>query len=139
MTKPTMTSQWDPRNFKPLDMSEILGYPRQMPPKYEKWLPRFTGSDGERANYHMSDFWAFFQLHHISDDAEDLVMKLFSATLFGSAREWYDNLPDASITTMEQLEETFLKKWGIQLEYISVLLKRLEHIKKTENETLRYF
>jgi hypothetical protein len=47
MTKPTMTSQWDPGNFKPLDMSKIPGYPRQMPPKYEKWLPRFTGSDGE--------------------------------------------------------------------------------------------
>jgi hypothetical protein len=87
----------------------------------------------------MSDFWAFFQLHPISDDAEDLVMKLFSATLYGNAREWYDNLPNASITTMEQLEETFLKRWGIQLEDISVLLKRLEHIKQTEDETVRHF
>jgi hypothetical protein len=70
---------------------------------------------------------------------EDLVMKLFSATLHGNARKWYDNLPDASITTMGQLEETFLEKWGIQLEDISVLLKRLEDIKQTENETLRDF
>jgi hypothetical protein len=75
-----------PRNFKPLDMSKIPGYPRQMPPKYEKWLPRFTGSDGARVDYHMGDFWAFFQLHPISDDAEDLAMKLFSATLHGNAR-----------------------------------------------------
>jgi hypothetical protein len=101
MTKPNMTSQWDPRNFKPLDMSKISGYPRQMPSNYEKWIPRFTSSDGERADYHMSDLWAFFQLHPISDDAEDLVMKLFSATLYGNAREWYDNLPNANITTME--------------------------------------
>jgi hypothetical protein len=93
MTKPTMTSQWDPRNFTPLDMSKISGYPRQMTPKYEKWLPRFIGSDGERPDYHMSNFWAFFQLHPISDDAKDLVMKLFSATLHGNARRWYDNLP----------------------------------------------
>jgi hypothetical protein len=134
-----MTSQWDPRNFKPLDMSKILGYPRKMPPKYENWLPRFTGSDGERVDYHMHDFWAFFQFHPISDDAEDLAMKLFSATLHGNARRWYDNLPDASITTMEQLEETFLKRWGIQLEDIPILLKRLEHIKQTENETVRQF
>jgi hypothetical protein len=77
----------------------------------------------------MSNFWAFFQLHPISDDAEDLVMKLFSATLYGNAREWYDNLPNASITTMEQLEETFLKRWGIQLEDIQALLKRLEYAK----------
>jgi hypothetical protein len=131
MTKPTMTSQWDPRNFKPLDMSKIPGYPRQMPPKYEKWLPRFTGSDGERANNHMDNFWAFFQLHPISDDAEDLAMKLFSATLHGNARKWYDNLPDASITSMDQLEEIFLKKWGTKLEDIQMLLKRLDYIKQT--------
>jgi hypothetical protein len=139
MTKPTMTSQWDPGNFKPLDMSKILGYPRRMPPKYEKWLPRFTGSDGERVDYHMSDFWAFFQLHPISDDAEDLVMKLFSATLHGNARKWYDDLPVASITSMDQLEETFLKRWGMKLEDIQTLLKELEYAKQTENETVRDF
>jgi hypothetical protein len=63
----------------------------------------------------MDNFWDFFQLHPISDDAEDLAMKLFSTTLHGDARKWYDDLPDASITSMDQLEETFLKKWGIKL------------------------
>jgi hypothetical protein len=92
---------------------------------------------GREIDYHMSDFWDFFLFHPISDDAEDLAMKLFSATLHGNARKWYDNLPDASITTMEQLEETFLKRWGIQLEDIPVLLKILEHIKQTKNETVR--
>jgi hypothetical protein len=62
-------------------MSAIPGYPRQMPPKYEKWLPKFTGTDAISAEEHMSNFWAFFQLHPVSDDVEDLVMKLFSATL----------------------------------------------------------
>jgi hypothetical protein len=40
---------------------------------------------------------------------------------------------------MGQLEETFLEKWSIQLEDILVLLKRLEDVKQTENETLRDF
>jgi hypothetical protein len=66
-------------------------------------------------------------------------MKLFSITLHENAKKWYDNLPDASITTMGQLGETFLEKWGIRLEDISVLLKRLEDIKQTKNETLRDF
>jgi hypothetical protein len=127
MMKPTMTSQWDPGNFKPLDMSKILGYPKQMPPKYKKWLPRFTGSDGERPDYHMSNVWAFFQLHPISDDVEDLVMKLFFATLQGNARRWYGNLPATSITSMDQLEETFLMSWGMELEDIQLLLKGLEY------------
>jgi hypothetical protein len=69
-----------------------------MPPKYETLLPRFTSSDGERADYHMVDFWAFFQLHPISDDVEDLEMKILSTTLHGNARRWYDNLIAASIT-----------------------------------------
>jgi hypothetical protein len=106
-----------------------------MASKYEKWLPRFTGSDGERDDFHMSDFWAFFQLHPISDDVEDLVMKLFSATLYGNTREWYGNIPNASITVMEQLEETFLNNWGMKLENIQTLLKELEYAKKTKDET----
>ena len=87
----------------------------------------------------MNDFQAFFQLHPISDDVEDLAMKLFSATLHGNAREWYDDLLDASITSMNQLEETFLNRWGIKFEYIQTLLKILEHIKQTENENVREF
>jgi hypothetical protein len=110
-----------------------------MPPKYEKWLPRFTGSDGERADYHMVDFWSFFQLHPISDDAEDLVMKLFSATLHGNARKWYDNLPVASITSMDQLEVIFLRNWGMKLKDVQTLLKKLDCIRQTENETVRDF
>jgi hypothetical protein len=138
MTKPTMASQWDPRNFKPLNMSKISGYPRKMPLRYEKWLPRFTGSDEENVEDHMCDFWAFFQLHPISDDVEDLAMKLFSATLHENARRWYDALPDASITSMDQLEEVFLKRWNIK-EDPRVLLNKLNHIEKNENETVREF
>jgi hypothetical protein len=131
MTKPTMSSQWNLGNFKPLDMCKILGYPRQMPPRYEKWLPRFTGNDGVIAEDHMDNFWAFFQLHPISDDAEDLAMKLFSATLHGNGRKWYDGLHDVNITSMDQLEETFLKRWNIKIEDIHMLIKGLEHMKQT--------
>jgi hypothetical protein len=81
MTRQTMDSQWDPGNFKPLDMSKICGYPRQMPPRYKNWIPRFTGNDGVRVEDHMSNFWDLFQIHPISDDVEDLAMEIFSATL----------------------------------------------------------
>ena len=116
-----------------------MGYPRQMPLRYEKWLPRFTGNDEVIVEDHMDSFWAFFQLHPISDAAEDLAMKLLSATLHGNARKWYDNLLDASITSMGQLEETFLKKWNIKIEDICMLIKRLEYMKQTKNETVKEF
>jgi hypothetical protein len=113
MTKPTMTSQWDLGNYKPLDMRKIPGYPRQMPPISERWLPRFTGGNGKRADFHMDEFYSYFRLHPVDDDAEDVVMKLFSTTLRGNAKKWYDNLPNANITSMNQLEEIFLEEWGI--------------------------
>jgi hypothetical protein len=99
-----MASQWDPGNFKPLYMSEISGYLRKMPLKYENWLARFTINNGVIVKDHMDNFLSFFQLHPICYVAKDLVMKLFSTTLYGNARKWYDSLPDANITSMDQLE-----------------------------------
>jgi hypothetical protein len=84
MTKTTINSQWDLKNFKPLYMSKIQGHPRQIPSKY----------------YHMGDFWDFFQFHRINDDVEYLTMKLFSSTLHGNDSEWYDDIVDGSIKSM---------------------------------------
>jgi hypothetical protein len=63
--------------------------------------PYIHCSDGVRADNNMDDFGALFQLHHISDDVEDLEMKLFSATLHGNAREWYNDLSNANIKSMD--------------------------------------
>jgi len=134
-----MTSQWDLGNYKPLDMSKIPGYPRKMPLSYKNLLPRLFGLDGESPDYHMSKFWEFFQYRPVSDEAEDLVMKLFSASLHGGARRWYDNLPAASITSMDHFEEIFLAKWAMKLEDIKSLLKSLEGIKQIEPEVVRVF
>jgi hypothetical protein len=43
-------------------------------------------------------------------------MTLFSASLNGRARRWYDNLPVASITSMELFEKVFLAKWTMKIE-----------------------
>jgi hypothetical protein len=139
MTKPTMTSQWDPGSYRPLDMSKILGYPRKLPPSYEFLLPRFAGINGECLESHMRRFWNFFQSFPISDEVEDLVMKLFSASLHGEARRWYDNLPTASINSMELFEEVFLAKWTMKIEDIQSLLKELEGIRQKESEIVRTF
>jgi hypothetical protein len=87
----------------------------------------------------MDDFWAFFQLHPISDDVEYLAMKLFSVTLHGNARKRYDDLHDDIITSMDQLEEIFLEIWGIKLEDIHILIKILEYMKQTKNDIVKEF
>jgi hypothetical protein len=86
----------------------------------------------------MRNFWAFFQLHPISDDVEDLVMKLFSATLYDASRHWYLSLPDGSIKTMDRLKEAFLKRWSVK-EDPNILLTRLKKLAKYENESIRKF
>jgi hypothetical protein len=139
MTNPTMTSQWDPGSYRPLDMSEIPGYPREMPPRYEHFLPRFAGIDDECPKSHMRRFWKFFQHFPVDDEAEDLVMKLFSASLHGEARRWYDNLPAASINSMERFEELFIAKWTMEMEVVYSLLKDLEGIRQAESEVVRAF
>jgi hypothetical protein len=85
------------------------------------------------------NFWNLFLYYLVDDYAEDVVMKLFSATLCCNAKEWYDNLPEASITTMEQFEKNILERWGIQQEENPILLEELEHIRKNEDETVRDF
>jgi hypothetical protein len=82
MTKTTMASQWELDNFKPFNVSKILGYPQQIPARYENYLPRFIGGDVDSVEEHIhTNFWDFFQLHPISDEAEDMAMKLFPVTL----------------------------------------------------------
>jgi hypothetical protein len=43
------------------------------------------------------------------------------------------------ITSMDHLEESFLEKWGIKLEYIHMLIKILEYMKQNKNETVKEF
>jgi hypothetical protein len=139
MTKPTMTSQWDPGSYRPLDMSKIPGYPREMPPHYEEFLPCFAGIKRECPELHMMSFWNFFRRFPVDDEAEDLVMKLFSASLHGEARRWYDDLPAASIDSMEHFERVFLARWTLGMEDIQSLLEELESIKQTESEIVRSY
>jgi hypothetical protein len=136
MTKSTMTSQWDPGSYRPLDMSKIPGYPREMPPHYEESLPCFAGIKRECPEFHMMRFWNFFRRFPVDNEAEDLVMKLFSASLHGEARRWYDDLPAASIDSMEHFERVFLARWTLGMEDIQSLLEELEGIKQAESESI---
>jgi hypothetical protein len=139
MTNPTMTSQWDPGNYKPLDMRKIPGYPRKMPPHYEEFLPCFAGIKRECPELHMMRFWDFFRRFPVDNEAEDLVMKLFSASLRGEARRWYDDLPAASIDSMEHFERVFLARWTLGMDDIQSLLEELEGIKQAESEIVRAY
>jgi len=58
--------------------------------------------------------WDLFQFKPIDDEAKDLVIKIFMATLYDTTRIWYDGLPDKIINTIDQFEEIFMNIWGIE-------------------------
>jgi hypothetical protein len=62
----------------------------------------FFGNDVTIVEEHLRKFWAFFQLNLMSDDAEDVVMKLLSSTFVDDARRWYNGFPKKIIKTMDQ-------------------------------------
>jgi hypothetical protein len=51
-------------------------------------------------------------------------------------RRWYNGPPNASITSMDQLEEVFPKRWSVK-EVPNMLLTILNNITKDENEPVR--
>jgi hypothetical protein len=88
---------WTSNAFKHLDMFVIPGYPHNMPPKFEKWFPKFSGNDVTTVEEDLDNFWACFQLHPISDEEEDVVLRIFSATFVDDTRKWYNNISDKGI------------------------------------------
>jgi hypothetical protein len=79
--------------FKPLNMSEIWGYRHDMPEKFDKWLPKFPSNNVIVVENHVDTFYTCFQNHPLSNDDEEVVMKLFATSLVENARKCYNNLP----------------------------------------------
>jgi hypothetical protein len=60
---------------------------------------------------------------------EDVIMRLFSSSLIGDARSWYNNLPDKGIKTWQALQDAFIKRWEIKKDG-RLLLTQFSQIKK---------
>jgi hypothetical protein len=67
-----------------------------------------------------------------------VIMKLFSASLTGDARIWYNNLPNKSIKSWEDFENAFIRKWGDEKD-LTYLFSQYQEIQKHEEESVREF
>jgi hypothetical protein len=83
-----------------------------MPKGANSWLSKFFGSDDTKVDYHLSRFYDEYGAHEAKNQHSDMIMRLFSTSLVGKARAWYDNLPSKSIRIWEDFESDFMKKWG---------------------------
>lgn len=104
--------------YAPLDLPQPLS---AMPQDYLKVLPRFNGEDENTAQRHIETFYAFAK--NLNVEQLDVVLRLFVQSLDGEAINWFKALPNASITTQEELENSFTQKWGEQRDHEYFFIK----------------
>jgi hypothetical protein len=68
----------------------------------------------------------------------DVLMKLFVLSLEDDALHWFISFLDNSISTKDQLEDTFVERWEEKKDSRH-LLASLSGAKKNENETVEEF
>jgi hypothetical protein len=82
-----------PYRYKPLDLPLIL---HDLPVNYINNLPRFDGENGNiTAEKHIQSLEDFIDLFEVEDD--DVCIRMFALSLQGKAKNWFRNLPVASI------------------------------------------
>jgi hypothetical protein len=132
------TQPWVTNSYKALDMSRIQGYPHNLPNKFDKWLPKFSGNNVIIVEDHITHFYNSLGVHGVPNEHEDVAMKLFSISLEENARSWYNSLPPTSIRTCKSFHEAFMKIWAIRKDG-RLMLTQFHEIKKKDNETIREF
>jgi hypothetical protein len=126
--------------FSPLDFSTINGYPHAIPEKAIEKLPSFQGNNVVTAKSHIKVFslcinkWCSGATHN----HQDIKMKLFSLSLEEDASDWFSSLDDNKYSTIKDLIDGFMERWGDKKEHRH-LLAALHSIKKNENETMEEF
>jgi hypothetical protein len=123
-----------PDRYKPLDLPPIL---HDLPANYTNNLPRF---DGENANItaekHIQSLEDFLDLLRLEDD--DVCIRMFSLSLQGKVKNWFKNLPAASINNFHQFVQVFLDRWVI-MRNVFLILEEYDHLKRQPGETVPQF
>ena len=68
----------------------------------------------------------------------DVVMRFFVQSLYGEAKNWFKGIPNAAITTSEELENSFIEKWGQKRNH-EYLLTEFNAIRKISKDDTSKF
>ena len=82
--------------FKPLNFTDIVGYPHQIPDKAIEKVPYFHGNDAITAKSHLLFFTQCYAKWCHNVNFEDVKMRLLALYLEADAFEWFTNLADNS-------------------------------------------
>ena len=78
--------------------------------EYQKYMPKFTGTEGVTVEEHLESFYSYADNLDISED--DVWMRVFVQSLDGEARKWFKELAPRCIVDIEALDDVFLRHWG---------------------------
>jgi hypothetical protein len=123
-----------PDRYKPLDLPPIL---HDLPVNYINNLPRFDGENEKiTAEKHIQNLEDFLDLYEVEDD--DVCIRMFALSLGGKVKDWFKNLPAASIRNFHQFMQVFLDRWVIRGN-VFLILEEYEHLKRKPGETIHQF
>jgi hypothetical protein len=123
-----------PDRYKPLDLPPIL---HDLPVNYINNLPRFDGENEKiTAEKHIQNLEDFLDLYEVEDD--DVYIRMFALSLGGKVKDWFKNLPAASIRNFHQFMQVFLDRWVIRVN-VFLILEEYEHLKRKPGETIHQF
>jgi hypothetical protein len=123
-----------PDRYKPLDLPPIL---HDLPANYSNNLPRFDGENVKiTAEKHIQSLEDFLDLFEVEED--DVCIRMFSLSLQGKVKNWFKNLPAASIINFHQFMQVFLDRWVI-MRNVFLILEEYDHLKRQPGETVHQF
>jgi hypothetical protein len=123
-----------PERYQPLDLPPIL---HDLPVNYINNLPRFDGENEKiTTEKHIQNLEDFLDLYEVEED--DVCIRMFALSLGGKVKDWFKNLPTASIRNFQQFMQVFLERWVIRGN-VFLILEEYEHLKRKPGETVQQF
>ncbi|XP_058198357.1 uncharacterized protein LOC131313877 [Rhododendron vialii] len=112
---PSLKSHFIPTSYTPsscIQLPATTATHYEIDPNMIQMLPSFYGKEQEDPYRHLNEFIEICSLVKIQDFTDDeLRLRLLPFSLKDNAKNWWTSLPANSITTWEQMQQVFLKKY----------------------------
>ncbi|XP_059076677.1 uncharacterized protein LOC131875953 [Cryptomeria japonica] len=130
--RPPMTIE----RYRQLDFTGIVGHPNHISNDLRNAIPKFIGNGTDTTEQHVMNVKNTIEEFKIPH--EDVFMKFFVQSLTQDAGEWYQSLPDRSISSWQEFVTLFLEEFGDHNDP-SFYFHELTSIKKNQNESVFEF
>jgi hypothetical protein len=121
------------QNIGPLNLGVN---PAALPKGATEVLPKFSGDGKISIDDHLSAFHSTCVV--ISVLTEEVVVRLFVQTLIDAATDWFNHLPQYSITSWDDMKNAFKSRFKIPKNECT-LFSQLSQMKKDMHEPMREF